>query len=167
MWQNRGGFEMFGDRVGQPFHHLIAREDLHHVRAQFAKKLIGETEFTEYDITLIDRDGRRRTARVSSVPLRQDGEIVGTFGLAYPAGPAPLGESAERRLPELTARQSEALALLAEGLGTSEIAARLGVADETARNHIRALLRQLDVHSRLEAVVKAYRLGLLDRAPSE
>jgi DNA-binding CsgD family transcriptional regulator len=53
------------------------------------------------------------------------------------------------------------MALLADGLGTSEVAERLGVAEETARNHIRALLRQLDAHTRLEAVVRAYRLVLL------
>jgi two-component system, NarL family, nitrate/nitrite response regulator NarL len=74
------------------------------------------------------------------------------------------GSGSERAgtAPELTARQYETLALLADGLGTPDIAARLGIAEETARNHIRALLRQLDVHSRLEAVVRAYRLGLLN-----
>jgi len=159
LWLNRGAIELVGDRVGQPFIHVIAREDAHLIRAQFAKKLIGETALTEYNLTLIGQDGRRHATRVSSVPLRHNGEIIGTFGLAYPAG--PVSSEACDRVPELTARQHEALSLLAEGLGTAEIAARLGVAEETARNHIRALLRQLDVHSRLEAVVHAYRLGLL------
>lgn len=165
LWLNRGAIELVGDRVGQPFIHSIAREDAHVVRAQFAKKLIGETALTEYNLTLIGQDGRRHATRVSSVPLRQNGEIIGTFGLAYPAGPAFDESSAS--VPELTARQHEALSLLAEGLGTAEIAARLGVAEETARNHIRALLRQLGVHSRLEAVVRAYRLGLLRPAQGE
>jgi len=165
LWLNRGAIELVGDRVGQPFIHSIAREDAHLVRAQFAKKLIGETALTEYNLTLIGQDGRRHATRVSSVPLRQNGEIIGTFGLAYPAGPTSDGSSAA--VPELTARQHETLSLLAEGLGTAEIAARLGVADETARNHIRALLRQLGVHSRLEAVVRAYRLGLLRPAEAE
>ena len=64
--------------------------------------------------------------------------------------------------PELTTRQSEALALLAEGFGTRAISAQLGIAEETARNHIRGVLTQLGAHSRLEAVVRAYRLGLLE-----
>ncbi len=159
LWLNRGAIELVGERVGQPFIHVVAREDLHVVRAQFAKKLIGETALTEYNLTLIGQDGRRHATHVSSVPLRQNGEIIGTFGLAYPAGPA--SEESAGAVPELTARQHEALPLLAEGLGSAEIAARLGVAEETARNHIRALLRQLGAHSRLEAVVRAYRLGLL------
>jgi DNA-binding NarL/FixJ family response regulator len=49
--------------------------------------------------------------------------------------------------------------LLAEGLETPEIARRLGVAEETARNHIRALLRATGAHSRLEAVLIGMRLG--------
>jgi DNA-binding CsgD family transcriptional regulator len=119
---------------------------------------------TDYDLVLLDRDGRRRRVRISSVPLRQHGEIVGVFGLACSAGTASNGategEAAARSLG-LTARQYETLALLADGLGTSAIAGRLGVAEETARNHIRGLLRQLGAHSRLEAVVFAYRRGLV------
>jgi hypothetical protein len=38
----------------------------------------------------------------------------------------------------------------------------LGIADETARNHIRALLRATGAHSRLEAVVMGMRMGVLD-----
>ena len=45
---------------------------------------------------------------------------------------------------------------------TEAIASRLGVAVETARNHIRAVLRELGVHSRLEAVVAGRERGLLD-----
>jgi DNA-binding NarL/FixJ family response regulator len=60
-------------------------------------------------------------------------------------------------LPDLTPRQHETLEHLAQGLSTPEIAARMQVAEETARNHIRGLLRELGVHSRLEAVVKAFR----------
>jgi DNA-binding CsgD family transcriptional regulator len=54
------------------------------------------------------------------------------------------------------------LRLLAAGYSTQETAERLGVAAETARNHIRAILRRLEVHTRLEAVVAARRHGLLD-----
>jgi DNA-binding NarL/FixJ family response regulator len=62
----------------------------------------------------------------------------------------------------LTTRQAEVLQLLGEGLSTEAIASRLGVAAETARNHIRGVLRGLGVHSRLEAVVEGRERGLLD-----
>ena len=61
----------------------------------------------------------------------------------------------------LTPRQLEVLRLLAEGLETPQIARRLGVAEETARNHIRALLRATGAHSRLEVVLMGFRSGVL------
>ncbi len=164
-WLNRGALELVAVRVGDPYARAIAPEDLHVARTHFAKKLIGEAGATEYNLRLLARDGQRVDVCVSSVPLWEDGEIVGVFGLAYPArgGRAAAGiADGAGAAPELTARQYQVLALLADGLGTLEIAARLGVAEETARNHIRRLFRQLDVHSRLEAVVRAYRFGLLE-----
>jgi DNA-binding NarL/FixJ family response regulator len=85
--------------------------------------------------------------------------VVGIFGigfpLAQPADPTP------SLLDDLTPRQQEVLRLLAEGLDTPEIARRLGVADETARNHIRALLRATGAHSRLEVVLIGLRHGVV------
>jgi DNA-binding CsgD family transcriptional regulator len=162
-WLNRGALVLIGNQVGEHFARVVAADGLSLARAQFARKLMGGAA-TDYDLALLDRDGRRRPVRISSVPLRQHREIVGVFGLACPAGAAAhsgtAGEAAARPFG-VTARQYETLALLADGLGTSAIASRLGVAEETARNHIRGLLRQLGVHSRLEAVVLAYRHGLV------
>jgi DNA-binding CsgD family transcriptional regulator len=65
------------------------------------------------------------------------------------------------RPASLTPRQHEVLVLLGEGLSTAVMAARLGLSKETVRNHVRAVLQELSVHSRLEAVVEAHRRGLL------
>ena len=161
-WLNRGAIEVVGDRAGEPFTRAVVPEDVHSARTHFARKLIGEAGGAEYGLRLLCRDGRRLAVRISSAPVRETGEIVGVFAVASPAPPeAEAAPATAPFVPELTARQHEALALLADGLGTAAIAKRLGVAEETARNHIRALLRQLGVHSRLEAVVRAYRLGVL------
>lgn len=61
----------------------------------------------------------------------------------------------------LTPRQTEVLKLLEAGCGTREIADRLFISEVTVRNHIESLLRRLEVHSRLEAVVAARLTGLL------
>lgn len=61
----------------------------------------------------------------------------------------------------LTARQHEVLELIAEGVPAKVIAARLGIAELTVRNHIRAILLQLGCHSQLEAVAEARRRRLL------
>jgi GAF domain-containing protein len=62
----------------------------------------------------------------------------------------------------LTPRQSEVLSLLSEGRSAKEIANALNVSHETARNHIRAILRALGAHSQLEAVSRARALGVLE-----
>lgn len=62
----------------------------------------------------------------------------------------------------LTARERETLALLAEGVSMSEIGVRLGVAHNTARNHVQRVLDKLGARSQLEAVAIARREGLLD-----
>jgi DNA-binding NarL/FixJ family response regulator len=88
------------------------------------------------------------TLEISSVPLMDGGRVVGVFGL--------LGEMEddEPRPPpaHLTPRQTEVLRLLEQGRSTKQIAADLHLSTETVRNHIRHLLRALDVNTRLEAV---------------
>ena len=63
----------------------------------------------------------------------------------------------------LTMRETEVLALVAEGRGTREMADGLGLSTATVRNHIDHVLKKLKVHSRLQAVILAQRLGLIRR----
>ena len=110
-------------------------------------------------MVVFDRRGGRIPIRITSAPLRRDDQVVGVFGIAVPlAQTASLERSP---LDDLTPRQLEVLRLLAEGLETPQIASRLGVAEETARNHIRALLRATGAHSRLEVVLMGFRSGVL------
>lgn len=61
----------------------------------------------------------------------------------------------------LTTRETEVLRLLAEGVGTEEIADTLFISIVTVRNHVQNILRKLDVHSKLEAVSQALRHRLI------
>lgn len=61
---------------------------------------------------------------------------------------------------ELTPRESEILALLAEGQSNKVIARNLGISDGTVKLHVKAILRKLGVHSRVEAAVIAVEQGL-------
>jgi ATP/maltotriose-dependent transcriptional regulator MalT len=63
--------------------------------------------------------------------------------------------------PALTNREREVLALLADGLGNKQIAARLGIATSTVKTHLELLFEKLEVSTRAEAVATAVRLGLL------
>jgi two-component system, NarL family, response regulator DevR len=62
----------------------------------------------------------------------------------------------------LTAREKEVLRLMAEGLPSREIASRLGISYATVRTHIRSLGAKLGVHSKVQAIVKARELALID-----
>jgi DNA-binding CsgD family transcriptional regulator len=53
-------------------------------------------------------------------------------------------------MPDLTARQREIATLVAEGLTEREIAARLGLAYYTVRNHKQAIYRKLGVRNAVE-----------------
>jgi DNA-binding NarL/FixJ family response regulator len=137
--------------------------------------LVGEAvlealEHIDLPAYVVDREGTVRWANKAASRLTADRVVEveahsagGVFVLAAPQK-AGQGERAARACEEalLTPRQAEVLQLLGEGLSTEAIASRLGVAVETARNHIRAVLRGLDVHSRLEAVVAGRERGLLD-----
>ncbi|MGD8577318.1 MAG: response regulator transcription factor [Thiohalophilus sp.] len=67
---------------------------------------------------------------------------------------------------ELTPRETEILGLLAEGQSNKAIARNLGISDGTVKLHVKAILRKLDVHSRVEAAVMAVEHGL-SRASTE
>lgn len=60
-------------------------------------------------------------------------------------------------IDQLTLREREVLRLMAEGLGTQEIADQLFVSSTTARNHVQHILKKLNCHTRLEAVALALR----------
>lgn len=62
----------------------------------------------------------------------------------------------------LTGRELEVLRLVALGRSTPEIAGELAISSHTVLNHIRNFRRKLDATTKLEAVVAAIRLGLLD-----
>src|SRR3954471_4251535 len=104
---NSGAVELFANRVGDSFTRVVAPEDLHVARTHFAKKLIGEASLTEYSLRVLGSDGRRFDVRISSVPLRKNGEIIGTFGLVCRTRLSRDGETKgpAEGAPELTARQ--------------------------------------------------------------
>ncbi len=63
----------------------------------------------------------------------------------------------------LTGRETEVLALIAEGINNRDIAGKLFISEGTVKSHIKGILAKLDATSRTEAVAIAGRRGLLRR----
>jgi PAS domain S-box-containing protein len=165
VWLNACAKSFFGDVIGRRISPVVAPEQISYARQQLSLTVTGQVTATNYDLALINRSGRSVPTRIHSAPLVDGDSVVAVFGAALPRNPETENSSSPRAndRPDirLTGRQHETLLLLGEGLGTAEIAEHLGITVQTTRNHIRAVMRALGSHSRIEAVALAHRLGLL------
>lgn len=75
-------------------------------------------------------------------------------------------ERARRRMPSLSPRERQVIALMAEGLTAEAIGEQLGVSVETVRTHVRGAVRKLRARNRVHAIAIAIDRGevVLDRA---
>jgi PAS domain S-box-containing protein len=151
------------DMAGRHFTDPLQHEARAAVEAHF-RRAVERGEPADFETRFIDAKGQVRGVRAMHFPLRDGDETVGVLILAFDVR-APQRDVAATSPPELTPRQREILELVASGRTTAEIARELTIANETVRNHIRGILRELNAHSRPEAVANAQRLGLLSLPP--
>lgn len=71
-----------------------------------------------------------------------------------------LADSASLNKIALTERQVQVLSMICQGMSNREIADSLGISEITAKSHVGAIFRELQVSSRTQAVLVAQRLGL-------
>ena len=79
--------------------------------------------------------------------------VLGFFSATRPTVPA-------RVFPELSERETELLALIAQGRSNQEIAEQLGLSLKTVRNHVSNIFSKLQVADRAQAVIRAREAGL-------
>jgi DNA-binding CsgD family transcriptional regulator len=158
-WQNAASIEVFGDVRGRLDGSVgLDNGDLTRAREAWAQKLNGASH-AELDVSVSRADGTRIRATLSTVPLKDaEGRMTGSFGLAHVVDELDpvLGTP-----PSLSPRERETLTLLAAGCSTAQMAQRMNISKETVRNHVKGVLRCLNARSRVEAVAKAHRLGLI------
>jgi len=63
--------------------------------------------------------------------------------------------------PAVTAREQEILALVAAGRANKEIAAALGISEDTVKRHVSHILEKLEVNDRAQATAEAIRRGII------
>lgn len=80
---------------------------------------------------------------------------------SLPVGRRPVRTASVRGAESLTRRESEVLAMLADGLANKEIAVRLHISSHTVKTHVTSLFAKLGTDSRAEAVAVGVRRGLI------
>ncbi|SFS04071.1 two component transcriptional regulator, LuxR family [Dyella sp. OK004] len=148
----------------------------------FSSLVLLRGERPEVPVIVISSNDHPRTVRraqqFGATGFVSKSAPVGTLGDAVrevlAGGSWFAAEKAERseqdaalaaKLAQLTPQQLRVLMLLAEGLLNKQIADQLGLAENTVKIHVTAVLRKLDCRSRTQAAVLVKSLDL-DESPS-
>jgi DNA-binding NarL/FixJ family response regulator len=121
----------------------------------------------------IDRDVIDRAIRAGAVGyLTKDSsisEVILAIQLAAngdrPMSPrlaaAMLDEARREDDALISAREEEVLQLVADGLGTNEIAEKLYISGKTVKNHLASIYEKLNARDRTQAVLMAVKMGIV------
>lgn len=133
---------------------------------------------TSVDVQMLDAAGERQAIAVTPMVvgggpgdspvlihvLDGPGDASAAAGSWGPARSEPADRGSEAAgTPTIAPRELEVLRLVAQGRSTHEIADDLDISPHTVRNHVRHFRRKLQARTKLEAVLTAMRLGILDR----
>ncbi|MGW2231430.1 response regulator [Streptomyces formicae] len=108
----------------------------------------------EYAVKELARGGSVLAPRLARTVVRR-----------YAQDPGALTDRQAPASPDLTDRERDVLALVAEGLSNTEIGQRLFIGTTTVKDHVSALLVKFGVANRVQAAVHAHRLGLVPADP--
>ena len=95
------------------------------------------------------------------------GDVYVAPGLAYVMIRGLTRPRTRDPIAELTTREREVLELVAGGLSNAEIGGRLGLAEKTVKHYMTAILGKLEVGSRVEAALLAYKAGVVPATDPE
>jgi PAS domain S-box-containing protein len=101
---------------------------------------------------LRDIQNRKATELLAGRIVREVGKlskVTGGSGAALPPG------------RNVSPRERRILVLLSESRSTEQMAEELGISPATVRNHVRNVMRKMQAHTRLEAVLHAIRNGII------
>ena len=129
----------------------------------FAGLRAGASGFLLKDTEPADLVAAIRTVAAGDavVSPRVTRRMLELFAPRLPAAAASATGAADPRLADLTPRELEVLALVAEGLSNAEVADRLVLGEATVKTHVGRILAKAGLRDRVQAVVLAYETGLV------
>lgn len=151
----------------------LAARPLCEVDCVIARQALQRQPVPHFDFVITRPDGERRWFNVGAYPLPADGpegdrarvyfalRTVTSHRLVQQLASEMGGAQAPGPLPALTPRETQILALAANGLATADIAGELSITPQTVRNHFKNIFAKLGVRSRAQAVALALRHRLV------
>lgn len=97
----------------------------------------------------------------AAVSTRITKRMLELFATALPGTPAAAEDGSAAELAELTPREHDILVAMAEGLSNAEIAAHFVLSESTVKTHVGRVLMKLQLRDRVQAVIFAYKHGLV------
>ncbi|MGW6460756.1 LuxR C-terminal-related transcriptional regulator [Streptomyces sp. NPDC055078] len=142
---------------------LVVREEVQNLLAIAREPVAGAGAWEE--VREVHGELRALAPRIVDPELREAllavcGRLAAASADAGPSG-ARAGELPGGRAVTLAPREVDVLVCVAAGSTNAAAADRLGLRPETVKGYLRAAMRKLGAHTRLEAVVAARRAGLL------
>ncbi len=136
----------------------------HAIRAQFPQaRIVALSTFGG------DEDIRRAFQAGARAYLTKDvlhDELLAAIrvvhiGERYLTAAARVALSANTPQPDLSARELEALRLIVRGFSNKQIAYELRIAEDTAKNHVKSILKKLSASDRTQAATMAIQRGII------
>lgn len=116
---------------------------------------------TDYRPAYLSKESTKLLSKLVGLFLKTAGSLNATeyseLGLT--------DKAMNRAIQQLTTRQLKILGYIAEGLTNSEISKQVLLSESTVRQETIRIFRQLDCHSRAEAITKARAMGIIDKVP--
>lgn len=106
------------------------------------------------------RDGVPAVSGTDDLPPPRPGSRCAARSCAVWRTRPPAGRRSSRADRDLTAREREVLAQVAQGCTNRQIARRLGISEKTVKNHLSAIFEKIGVADRTQAALYAIRAGL-------
>jgi DNA-binding CsgD family transcriptional regulator len=137
---------------------LVLRDEADRLLSASQRATLGGDPAAWEEVREAHGDLRSLVGRVEDPALRRD--LLAACERLAAASPHRAGNGS-RPAPRLSPREVDVLSCVASGATNQAAGVRLGLRPETVKSYLRAAMRKLGAHTRLEAVVAARRAGLL------